>query len=66
MKDGEAWYTAVCGVTKSWTQLSEWTITILESINSQGELRKYLSLSDNMEIIFCTFVVKEFLDVINF
>ena len=37
----------------------------LESISLQGELRKYLSLSDNMEIIF-VLVVKEFLDVINF
>ena len=27
MKDGEAWHTAVHGVTKSWTQLSDWTTT---------------------------------------
>ena len=27
MKDGEAWHTAVHGVTKSWIQLSDWTTT---------------------------------------
>ena len=27
MKDREAWCAAVCGVTKSWTWLSDWTIT---------------------------------------
>ena len=28
VKDKEAWYAAVHGVTKSWTQLSDWTTTI--------------------------------------
>ena len=27
VKDKEAWPSAVCGVTKGWTQLSGWTIT---------------------------------------
>ena len=27
VKDSEAWHAAVHGVTKSWTQLSEWTTT---------------------------------------
>ena len=27
VKDGEAWQAAVHGVTKSWTQLSDWTLT---------------------------------------
>ena len=27
VKDGEAWCAAICGVTKSWTQLSDWATT---------------------------------------
>ena len=27
VKDGEAWQAAVHGVTKSWTRLSDWTLT---------------------------------------
>ena len=27
VKDREAWSATVCGVTKSWTQLSDWTMT---------------------------------------
>ena len=27
VKDREAWYTAVQGITKSWSQLSDWTTT---------------------------------------
>ena len=29
VKDREAWYTAVHGVTYSWTQLSSWTTTVI-------------------------------------
>ena len=28
VKDREAWHAAVCGVTKSWTWLSDWTKTL--------------------------------------
>ena len=31
VKDREAWYAAVLGVTKSWTQLSDWTTTANEA-----------------------------------
>ena len=32
VKDREAWHAAVHGVTKSWTQLSDWTTTILKKL----------------------------------
>ena len=32
MKDREAWYAVVHGVTKSWTQLSNWTTIIISPI----------------------------------
>ena len=30
MKDREAWHAVVHGVAKSWTQLSDWTTTMLK------------------------------------
>ena len=32
VKDREAWHAAVHGVTKSWTRLSNWTITCLDTV----------------------------------
>ena len=32
VKDREAWYAAVCGVSKSWTQLSNGTATTFSAI----------------------------------
>ena len=32
MKDKEAWRAAVCGVEKSWTQLSDWKTTVAFTI----------------------------------
>ena len=32
VKDREAWPAAVQGVTKSWTQLSDWTTTTLQAV----------------------------------
>ena len=37
VKDGEAWCAAVHGVTKSWTQLSDWTTTSNNSVPPTGE-----------------------------
>ena len=34
VKDGEAWNAAVHGVAKSWTQLSDWTTTIIYTLKS--------------------------------
>ena len=38
--DREAWCAAVHGVTKSWTQLSDWTATTNISLGSQGVEKK--------------------------
>ena len=35
VKDREAWHAAVCGVTKSWTQLSDWTTTKQQTTTKQ-------------------------------
>ena len=37
VKDREAWCAAACGVTKSWTWLSDWTTTITESLCCTAE-----------------------------
>ena len=39
--DGEAWYAAVYGIAKSWTQLSDWT----ECVYVRPDLSIYLSTS---------------------
>ena len=47
MMDREAWYAAIHGVTKSWTQLSDWTeLNWTEDYNGQQdmvEVRLYVS-----------------------
>ena len=43
VKDREAWRAAVYGVTKSWTQLSNWrTTTTTEKVNSVNQNRYFL------------------------
>ena len=32
VKDREAWHAAVYGVSKTWTQLSDWTTTEVETV----------------------------------
>ena len=44
--DREAWYAAIHGVTKSQTQLSDWTELDWSPLKSiKGSLNKYLSLN---------------------
>ena len=47
LKDREAWCAAVHGVTKSWTQLSDWTITepTLPQLTSTSLLRDITSVA---------------------
>ena len=40
VKDREAWYAAVHGVTKSWTWLSGWTVTVTITRGKGGGLEK--------------------------
>ena len=42
VKDREAWYAAVHGVAKSWTQLSDWTTATLEETPEMGPSSLYL------------------------
>ena len=37
VKDREAWYAAVHEITKSWTQLSNWTELKSNKINKKGK-----------------------------
>ena len=39
VKDREAWRAAVHGVAKSWTQVSDWTITKEEESEADGQSR---------------------------
>ena len=48
MKDSEAWHTAVYGVTKTWTQLSDWT----EQQQIALKWRKNSTLTLNYFILF--------------
>ena len=40
VKDRDAWYAAVHGVTESWTQLSNWTITTLKTKQTNEKKKK--------------------------
>ena len=60
VRDREAWGTAVHGVAKSRTRLSDWiTITativrkIFYPINCSSTLREYISGRENLEVEFC-------------
>ena len=41
-KDREAWYAAVHGVTKSWTQLSNWTTTMFPTLTAKVSRKRLI------------------------
>ena len=54
VKDREAWSTAVHGVTKSWTQLSDWTTVQFDFQKlCKKKLQKYIPKSESPHYYFC-------------
>ena len=50
MNDGEAWHAAVHGVTKSQTQLSDWTATTLTLRHSHPPVRWIQQVKDHISL----------------